>query len=716
MTEESNTKPVKVMIQTDQAEFQVAAGSTLEVPFTIKNEGSVATNLRVSMEGIPPRWVSLQPAQIYLEPGEIITLRVFIHPQTPTETGPGRFPFVVQLLSVTDQQRVAGLELDLTVAALEVEGRIGMMLEATEFTASPGKSALIQILLHNQGLVDDNFRLHVEGIPVSWVVTETPVIALAAGEKRLVKLMIIPPPGPQSTAGRIPFQLRVISEEVQDQIAEVDLVLTVTAFSESKVILEPEQLRGRQAGMVKIQNLGNIQEKYAVTFFSEEDQLVFDPAEPGELQVEAGETGELGYQVKPAKRQFIGSNLTYPFSVQVESTSGETQSVEGRLIAEPLLPFWLIPILLLMCLCVVVAAIIYYYNGTQAESRQATQTAAFNQTQIALLTPFLPTVTLAPGETLVPTVTLPEMTATLQETATAIPSATSLPSETPTVTFTLPPPTNTPIQIPNVGIIAFQSNRDGDPELYAQNTADGGIARLTFSPGVDTQPVYSPDGSRIAFVSNRTNNNDIFLMNMDGTAFVNLTNNPAADQNPSWSPDGQFIVFSSNREGVLEIYRMRADGSEVVNLTNNPGADDQMPWWFTSGGIFNRSESIVFTSNRDGNNEIYIMAPDGSDLLRLTEHPADDTFPSSRGNQIAFTTNRDGNMEIYLMGLDGSNPLNLTNNPASDQYPRWSRDNAWIAFITDRDANAEIYIIRPDGSQIFNITNNPAAEIVPAWR
>lgn len=716
MTEETNPTPVQVEILSEETEFRVTAGSTVEVPFYLLNKGDQPLNLGVTVEGIPAGWVSMQPTQNYIQAGERKLVRLFIRPSVPTETGPGTFPLTVQIINLEDRQELTSLELELTVAAIEVEGRINLLLESTEFTVAPGSSTLIQILMRNQGLVDDNFSLQVDGLPVSWLVTESPVVSLSAGEQRLVKLSIFPPAGSQSTAGSTPFTLRVISEEVQDQVAEVELTLVVTPFRATKLILEPEQLRGREGGLLKVQNLGNVDTSYEVSLHSDGDQVLFEPADPQEIQVPAGGTGELAFQANPAKRQFIGTDRSYPFSARAESAGGGIQTAEGVLIAEPRLPFWIVPVLLLLCLCVMVVTFIYYSSSTRAERAEATQTAALYQTETALVAPIVPTATLPAEGTPVSTETPLVGTPTAQETATAIPTATPLPTETPLPTATLPPPTNTPIQIPNVGIIAFQSNRDGDPELYAQNTADGAIARLTFSPGVDTQPAYSPDGSRIAFVSNRDNNNEIYLMNTDGSAFVNLTNNPAADQHPSWSSDGQFIVFSSNRDGVLDIYRMRPDGSEVVNLTNNPGADDQMPWWFTSGGIFNRGESIVFTSNRDGNNEIYIMAVDGSDQFRLTNHPGDDSLPSSRGSQIAFTTNRDGNVEIYLMGLDGSNPRNLSNNPAADQYPRWSRDNAWVAFITDRDGNGEIYIIRPDGSQFFNITNNPADEIVPAWR
>ena len=68
---------------------------------------------------------------------------------------------------------------------------------------------------------------------------------------------------------------------------------------------------------------------------------------------------------------------------------------------------------------------------------------------------------------------------------------------------------------------------------------------------------------------------------------------------------------------------------------------------------------ILFTSQRDGNREVYMMNPDGSEQVNLTQHPASDLNAvwSPTGDKILFVSNRQGTRvrDLYLMDPDGSN-------------------------------------------------------------
>jgi Tol biopolymer transport system component len=126
---------------------------------------------------------------------------------------------------------------------------------------------------------------------------------------------------------------------------------------------------------------------------------------------------------------------------------------------------------------------------------------------------------------------------------------------------------------------------------------------------------------------------------------------------------------------------------------------------------------IAFSSNRDGNYEIYLMNADGSRAERLTTDPADDFSPawSPDATVVAFDRDTDGNnFEIYLVNADGSGLQRLTDGPAGDLSPAWSPDGTRLAFFSDRDGNFEIYLMNADGSDAQRLTDD-AGDVEPNW-
>ena len=121
------------------------------------------------------------------------------------------------------------------------------------------------------------------------------------------------------------------------------------------------------------------------------------------------------------------------------------------------------------------------------------------------------------------------------------------------------------------------------------------------------------------------------------------------------------------------------------------------------------TKKIVFTSNTNGNDDIFSMNIDGSELTQLTDYPGKDNYPavSPDGEKIAYTSDINGTWQIMIMNWDGTEKKQITHNPWRSGYPTWSFDGRFIYFEASPEGDYEIYRINSDGSNMKRLTFNP---------
>ena len=173
------------------------------------------------------------------------------------------------------------------------------------------------------------------------------------------------------------------------------------------------------------------------------------------------------------------------------------------------------------------------------------------------------------------------------------------------------------------------------------------------------------------------------------------------------------IVFTSRRDGNNEIYVMDADGGNQENLTNHP-AYDATPDWSPDG------TKIAFVSSRNGVSQIYVMDADGDKPIRLTDGHRGKRDPSwsPDGRKIAFTVSPDFIDDwvhhIAVMDADGKNRERLEDHALD---PSWSPDGQQIAFVSSRDdgRSNEIYVMGADGQGRKRVTHDLAGQHRPSF-
>jgi TolB protein len=243
----------------------------------------------------------------------------------------------------------------------------------------------------------------------------------------------------------------------------------------------------------------------------------------------------------------------------------------------------------------------------------------------------------------------------------------------------------------------FGENPTKTDGLYTIRASDGGdIKQLTTYPNgtLDAQftndiPLgYSPDGSRILFDRNHDNDlGSLFVVNTNGTHLRRLNPNGlqvASDQGDGWSPDGTQVTFAAffklgNGNGTA-LYVVNADGTGLRQITPN-GLGAFRARWSPDGQL------IAFNSKFRSDFQIWVVHPDGSGIKSLTSGNADVSFTpawSPDGTKLVFQrvhfVNGQGQENLWTMNSDGSELLRLTNTPDPDpatQHPVTEGGQAW---------------------------------------
>ncbi|TEU03771.1 MAG: Tol-Pal system beta propeller repeat protein TolB [Candidatus Aminicenantes bacterium] len=170
------------------------------------------------------------------------------------------------------------------------------------------------------------------------------------------------------------------------------------------------------------------------------------------------------------------------------------------------------------------------------------------------------------------------------------------------------------------------------------------------------------------------------------------------------------VVYISNRDGNDELYMMDYDGENQTRLTFNKIVD-YMPAWSVD------AKKIAYTSYRGTEAGLYIYNPYEGVRKEVTSSGTNfaPAF-SPDGKKLAFcSTVEEGNSEIYVANSAGTNIKRLTFNIAIDTSPSWSPNGREIAFTSDRGGTPQIYVMDAEGSNVRRVSFGGSYHDAPAW-
>lgn len=258
------------------------------------------------------------------------------------------------------------------------------------------------------------------------------------------------------------------------------------------------------------------------------------------------------------------------------------------------------------------------------------------------------------------------------------------------------------------------------PSLPAEGPSAGPTA-------VQSTPLPPYARGRIAFASNSDGDFEIYVLDMVTGQMTQLTNNTASDRSPAWSPDGRLIVFSSDRSGNDDLYVMSAacpdlpGGCEAnaVQLTSD-GAMDRFPAWSPDGG------TIVFSRETVNGSDLLSFLTTCLHQAGLCENMLSpvtsgrydrDPHWSPDGLTLAYSSADFPGLPsaIALLSPLSREVTRLSGTGSSDFYPVWSPEGARLAFVSYAQGDYDLWVMSPSGGNVTQITFDVANDIEPAW-
>jgi TolB protein len=267
------------------------------------------------------------------------------------------------------------------------------------------------------------------------------------------------------------------------------------------------------------------------------------------------------------------------------------------------------------------------------------------------------------------------------------------------------------------GRIVFSANVSGSWDIWTVSPYTQEMKQITSTPDDEHSPTVSPDGKEIVYISKR----ELWIMKSDGSDRNRIPLPAGIYAQPVWSPDGQrvaFVKYTVLPSDESEIWSVKRNGA----VWNEPERITIYPPMRLSPAFSPDNSRLAFTEfKRDelrGNIEEIVLMEFGKKKVTMVTSDNADSFDAvwSPDNQaLAYTSNRDGNYDIWVVTLSDGKHVRITENPLYDGEPAWSPDGKEIAFVSSRSGSKEIWITPRTGGLQRQVTKTGKTCKDPVW-